>query len=381
MTDDTQLKDILVKRIKATGRITFAAFMEACLYEPGLGYYTSPGRKVGAEGDFYTSISVHAAFGRVIAREVAQMWRCLGLPDLFTLVECGAGNGRLACDIMDYLAERELEMYAGLDLVLVEREPSLQAAQAELLDSHRERLRWLAPEAFGTDGFSFNGCLYSNELIDALPVHRVMMTPEGLREIYVTLGDGGFAEEAGELSEPAIAGHLERIGVTLLPGQQAEVNLAAPVWLAAASRSLQRGFVMTIDYGYPAAELYAPQRKQGTLLCYYRHQVEDDPYIRLGRQDITSHVDFTTLMLRGEELGLQPVWFGEQCRFLLSTGIVEEIEESERSAASEEEKLKLRLGLKKLIMPGGGMGDTFRVLIQSKGVQSPRLLCQRRIGG
>ena len=381
MKDDTQLKDILVKRIKTAGRITFAAFMEACLYEPGLGYYTSPGRKVGAEGDFYTSISVHAAFGRVIGREFAQMWRCMGSPDLFTLVECGAGNGRLACDIMDYLAEREPKMYAGLDLVLVEREPSLQAAQAELLNNHRERLRWLAPEAFGTDGFSFSGCLFSNELIDALPVHRVMMAPEGLREIYVTLGDGGFAEEAGEPSAPAIAGHLERIGVTLLPGQQAEVNLAAPEWLAAAARSLKRGFVLTIDYGYPAAELYAPHRKQGTLLCYYRHQVEDDPYIRLGRQDITSHVDFTTLMRRGEELGLQPVWFGEQCRFLLSAGIVEEIEESERSAASEERKLKLRLALKKLIMPEGGMGDTFRVLIQSKGVESPRLLCQRPIGG
>ena len=138
---------------------------------------------------------------------------------------------------------------------------------------------------------------------------------------------------------------------------------------------------MTIDYGYPAAELYAPQRKQGTLLCYYRHQVEDDPYIRLGKQDITAHVDFTTLMHRGKELGLQPVWFGEQCRFLLSAGIVAEIEESERSTASEEQKLKLRLALKKLIMPEGGMGDTFRVLIQSKDVETPRLLCQRPIGG
>ena len=228
MTDDTQLKDILTERIRTAGRITFAAFMEACLYEPGLGYYTSSGRKVGAEGDFYTSISVHAAFGRVIAREVAQMWRCLGSPGRFTLVECGAGNGRLACDIMDYLAEREQEMYAGLDLVLVEREPSLQAAQAGLLENHRERLRWLAPEAFGANGFSFCGCLYSNELIDALPVHRVIMTSEGLQEIYVALGENGFAEEAGELSSPAIAVHLQRLGITLLPGQQAEVNLAAP---------------------------------------------------------------------------------------------------------------------------------------------------------
>jgi SAM-dependent MidA family methyltransferase len=128
-------------------------------------------------------------------------------------------------------------------------------------------------------------------------------------------------------------------------------------------------------------ELYAPHRTRGTLLCYHRHQIEENPYIRLGKQDITSHVDFTTLMKRGEELGLQSNWFGEQYRFLLSAGIVEEIEEIEQSDASDEHKLKLRLALKKLIMPEGGMGDTFRVLIQSKGVESVQLLCQRRIGG
>jgi SAM-dependent MidA family methyltransferase len=381
MTDDTPLKNILISRIAEQGRITFAAFMEACLYEPGLGYYTSPGRKVGAEGDFYTSISVHAAFGRVIAREIAQMWRCMGTPSGFTLVECGAGNGRLACDIMDYLAECEQGLYDGLTLALVEREPSLEAAQAEQLASHRERVRWLQPEEFYSGGFTFSGCLYSNELIDALPVHRVVMGESGLQEIYVTLKDGEFAEQAGEPSTPAIADYLERIGVTLYPGQQAEINLAAPEWLATASQALEAGFILTVDYGYPAMELYAPHRKQGTLLCYHRHQVEDDPYIRLGSQDITSHVDFTTLMKRGEELGLQAVWFGEQYRFLLSVGIVEEIEAFERSTASEEAKLKLRLALKKLILPEGGMGDTFRVLIQSKGVDNPQLLCQRRIGG
>src|SRR5437016_14645719 len=133
MTENTPLNDIIAARIAEQGPITFAAFMEACLYEPGLGYYTSPGRKVGAEGDFYTSITVHAAFGRVLAREIAQMWRSMGAPDGFSLVECGAGHGRLACDIMDYLAERESEMYRHLTLTLVEREPSLEEAQAELL--------------------------------------------------------------------------------------------------------------------------------------------------------------------------------------------------------------------------------------------------------
>lgn len=381
MTNDTPLHDIIATRIAACGRITFAEFMGACLYEPWLGYYTSPGRKVGAEGDFYTSITVHAAFGRVIAREIAQMWRCMGSPAGFTLVECGAGNGRLACDIIDFLAERESALYAGLKLVLVEKEPSLEEAQREMLAAHADRLAWLSPEEFASGNFTFSGCIYSNELIDALPVHRVVMTADGLRELYVTLKNGEFTEEAGEPSTPEIEEYLERVAVKLHPGQQAEVNLNNPRWLSAASRALLNGFILTIDYGYPAQEMYAPHRISGTLLCYHRHQTGDNPYIRPGLQDITAHVDFTTLMKRGEELGLQSVWFGEQYRFLLSAGIIEEIEAIERSDVSNEEKLRLRLTLKKLIMPDGGMGDTFKVLIQSRGVDSPHLLCQRRIGG
>jgi SAM-dependent MidA family methyltransferase len=381
MTQETLLNDILDQRIARQGRITFADFMAACLYEPGLGYYTSPGRKVGAEGDFYTSISVHAAFGRVIAREISQMWRCMGSPPTFTLIECGAGNGRLACDIMDYLAEREAAMSAGLRMVLVEKEPSLEAAQREMLAAHTERVAWLSPDEFASGRFTFSGCLYSNELIDALPVHRVIMTIDGLQEIYVISKDGQFCEETGPLSTPAIKDYLARIAVELHPGQQAEINLAAPAWLASASKALQVGFILTIDYGFPAVELFAPHRTRGTLLCYHRHQTEENPYIRLGSQDITAHVDFTTLITYGEELGLRPEWFGEQYRFLLSAGIVEEIEDIERSEVTDELKLKLRLALKKLIMPEGGMGDTFRILIQSKEVESAHLLCQRRIGG
>ncbi len=381
MTEKTPLNDIIAARIADQGRITFAEFMAACLYEPGLGYYTSPGRKVGAEGDFYTSITVHAAFGRVIAREIAQMWRTMGTPAGFTLVECGAGNGRLACDIMDFLAEREPEMYSVLRLVLVEQEPSLESAQREMLAAHINRLDWLSPDEFASGSFTFSGCLYSNELVDALPVHRIVMTSAGLRELYVTCTDGEFGEDVGEPSTPELEAYLKRIGVELHPGQQAEINLNAPKWLASASRALRSGFILTIDYGYPASDLYTPRRKLGTLLCYYRHQIEENPFLRPGLQDITAHVDFTTLMQCGEELGLQNNWFGEQYRFLLSAGIIEEIEEIERSPRAEEEKLRLRLTLKKLIMPEGGMGDTFKVLIQSKGVTAPELLCQRRIGG
>ncbi|MBV5341450.1 MAG: SAM-dependent methyltransferase [Deltaproteobacteria bacterium] len=381
MTETTPLNDIIASRIARQGRITFADFMAACLYEPGLGYYTSPGRKVGAEGDFYTSITVHASYGRVVAREIAQMWRNMGSPAGFTLVECGAGNGRLACDIMDFLAEREPVMHQSLRLVLVEQEPSLESAQREMLAVHIDSLSWLSPDEFASGSFTFSGCLYSNELIDALPTHRVVMTSDGLKEVYVTCTNGEYAEEAGEPSTPELEAYLKRVAVELHPGQQAEVNLNAPKWLASAARALQRGFILTIDYGYTAHELYTPLRKLGTLLCYYRHQTEENPYLRLGLQDITSHVDFTTLMEYGEELGLQNAWFGEQYRFLMSAGIIEELEDLERSDVSDEEKLRLRLTLKKLIVPQGGMGDTFRVLIQSKRVTAPRLLCQRRIGG
>ena len=317
MNDDKPLREIITARIRQQGRITFADFMGACLYEPGLGYYTSPGRKVGAEGDFYTSITVHAAFGRVIAREIAQMWRCMGCPPSFTLVECGAGNGRLACDIMDYLSERETGLYDCVTLVLVEKEASLESAQRDMLSAHLDRMTWLSPEGFASNDFSFSGCLYSNELIDALPVHRVIMTSDGLRELYVTLKGEELAEEAGEPSTPGIGAYLQRIAVKLHPGQLAEVNLNGPAWLRAVSKSLRSGFVMTIDYGYPAEELYTPRRKQGTLLCYHRHQTGENPYLRLGLQDITAHVDFTTLMKCGEDLELQNVWFGEQYRFLL----------------------------------------------------------------
>ena len=380
MNKKTQLHDIMVSRIRSAGRITFAEFMAACLYEPGHGYYTSPGRKVGAEGDFYTSITVHAAYGRVIAREICRMWLEMGSPGEFTLVECGAGNGRLAADIMDYIARREPGFYKTVSMVLVEKEPSLGYAQREVLNAHLDHVRWLSPDEFESGSFRFTGCLYSNELMDAMPVHRVAMGEAELRELYVTIRDNELAEELGPLSTPAIADYLRRIGITLHPGQHAEVNLAMVSWLETAAHALERGFLLTVDYGHPAQELYAPSRKHGTLLCYHKHQLEDNPYIRLGRQDITSHVDFTTLSVRGSELGLKPVWFGEQYRFLLSVGIVEEMEEIERSSVSEPEKLKLRLALKKLIMPEGGMGDTFKVLVQSKGLDNPKLLCLRGIG-
>ena len=373
--EHSPLQAIIPNRIRTQGRITFADYMAACLYEPGLGYYTSPGRKVGAEGDFYTSSNVHAIFGRLVAREIVRMDELLGAPERFDLVEVGAGNGRLTRDILDYLGAEAPGLYARLACRLIEAEPTLQAVQKEMLGPHADIAAWHTPAELTSGQLSLTGCLYSNELIDSFPVHLVEMTPGGLKEVYVTLRNGEPAEEFGEPSTPELATYLERLGITLMEGKRAEINLAAPRWLAAVAASMQRGFVLTIDYGYEAVDLFSPARLAGTLLCYHRHRVEESPYVRPGEQDITSHVDFTTLMKVGEEVGLATVWFGEQYRFLMAVGFMEEMMRLESSDVSEEEKLKVRLFMKKLILPEGGMGDTFRVLVQAKGVKTPRLLC------
>lgn len=381
LIDDKALRKIILDRIAERGRIPFADFMETCLYQPGLGYYTSPGKKVGAEGDFYTSSNVHRVFGRLIAREIHRMWQTMGEPGTFEIVEVGAGNGRLAADVMDCLRELDGRFYAAVTCRLIEAEPTLKELQREMLKEHLARVAWSEPANLAAGRLTFTGCLYSNELIDSFPVHLVEMTDEGLREVWVTATDGEeLGEIVAELSTPELNEYLRLLGITLLPGQRAEINLAARPWLKSVAQALDRGFVLTIDYGYPAAELYSPVRKNGTLLCYYRHTIEENPYIRLGRQDMTSHIDFTTLIEAGEEFGLRKTWFGEQYRFLMGTGMLAEIMAMESLATSESERLKNRLILKKLMLPDGGMGDTFKVLIQSKGVADPALLCMRDWG-
>lgn len=375
--DDKALRDILLERIKANGPLTFADFMAACLYEPGLGYYTSPGRKVGAEGDFYTSSNVHSVFGRLIAKEMVRMWQALGKPEDFQIVEAGAGNGRLTADIMDAVAELAPAFYRTVTCRLIEAEPSLAETQAKMLTTHASHLAWSSPAELAAGSLDITGCLLSNELIDALPVHLVEMTGKGLQEVTIAADGDQFCEKLSPVSAPEIEQFLKKHGITLIEGQRAEVRLAADCWLQGVAASLKRGFVLTIDYGYLAPELYGRMRTNGTLLCYYRHQLEENPYIRTGLQDITAHVDFSALIKTGEEAGLHKIWYGEQYRFLLAAGIMEELLALEARPIPEAQRMKDRLALKKLMLPDGGMGDTFKVLIQGKNVADPDLLCLR----
>lgn len=379
--DDKALRDILLARIRAKGSLTFAEFMAACLYEPGLGYYTSAGRRVGAEGDFYTSSNVHSVFGRLIAREIIRMWQSLGEPDNFQIVEAGAGNGRLAADVMDAVAELAPELYCKVTCRLIEAEPSLAVAQAKMLAAHAAHLDWSSPAELSSGILAITGCIFSNELVDALPVHLVEMTGKGLQEVMVAADGDQFCEKLADPSTAAIEQFLVRHGITLVEGQRAEVRLAADGWLQGVAASLERGFVMTIDYGYLAAELYGRMRTNGTLLCYYRHQLEENPYIRVGLQDITTHVDFSALIETGETVGLQKIWYGEQYRLLMAAGMMEEMLALEARPTPEAQRIKDRLALKKLMLPDGGMGDTFKVLIQGKSAGTPELLCLRNWAG
>ena len=217
------------------------------------------------------------------------------------------------------------------------------------------------------------GCFLANEFVDAFPVHRVVVRDGMLQEIYVTEEDGILHEVLGEPSSAEIPRYLAGMEVRLEEGQQAEVNLEASRWYDQVGKVLSRGFLLTIDYGYLAQDLYASDRRSGTLLCYSRHTCSDNPYTHIGRQDMTTHVNFTGLIRKGESLGFHVTGFVPQYRFLLSLGFLDEVERQQERGMSSDESLKQRLTMKHLILPDGGMGDTFKVLIQHKGIDHVRL--------
>jgi SAM-dependent MidA family methyltransferase len=223
------------------------------------------------------------------------------------------------------------------------------------------------------------GCYLSNELVDAFSVHLVEKRAGKLLEVYVDVENGTFQEVLRDPATKELINYLEWVGVELAEGNRAEINLAAPAWIRNVAGLVQRGFVLTIDYGYLASELYAPWRKSGTLMSYYQHTSGENPYIRIGEQDLTAHVDFSALIKAGEESGLQKVFYGDQCKFLLGLGFVDALLAAQAREKEPHHAQALRLTLKNLILPEGGMGEIFKVLIQGKGVVPQNLLCARSL--
>jgi SAM-dependent MidA family methyltransferase len=368
-----RLKKFILSEIQKRGPVPFSQFMEWCLYHPDYGYYRSERMNIGKNGDFYTGPCVHPIFGGLIAKQLYQMAEQLGRKT-FDVVEQGSGRGFLCGDILQWAKRNVPPFYRHLRYYLLENSPSLIREQRERLAEHEKegRVFWMDPETFEEGKNLIEGCFLSNELVDAFPVHQIVFNHGELKEIYVTENHGRLKEEQGKPSDSRIASYFQSMDIALQEGQRAEVNLKALDWMEKVARCLKNGFVLTIDYGHRAEELYSPSRREGTLLCYAHHQTSDNPYERLGEQDITSHVNFTSLIQKGEEVGLRFTGLVPQYRFLIALGLLQEIESLEREMP-EIDALRLRLSLKHLIEPEMGMGEVFKVLIQHKGMAEPEL--------
>ena len=392
MSVPTLAERAIRRRIARHGPITFAEYMDRALYGPG-GYYT----RSGPGSDYYTSPQVHPAFGALLAVQLFQIWSLLDRPAPFFVIEPGAGAGLLGRDIRS--AARHLpEGFAGsLRYVAVDRRPGVR-------DTRDPALTKIAGDARRLPFRKVTGCIISNELLDALPVHRVRMERGTLRELYVGIQsdvadgyEGQFVEVAGDPSTPDLERRLSDLGVNLSDAQTAEICLLLGDWAASVASTLDTGFILTIDYGRSAEDLYDPaQRLHGTLVTYRSHRQTDSPLVDAGRQDITAQVDFTSVRLAGERAGLTTVGNLAQGRFLTRLGLqtirrngpppevggggwitipidpegaLPEIL-SEPFPPQPDDSRDWLTGLTHLARPGG-LGD-FHVLVQAKGVAADR---------
>ncbi|MFM2061916.1 MAG: hypothetical protein RLZZ507_1586 [Cyanobacteriota bacterium] len=387
MDSNPALCQAIASRIAASPqqRITFAEYMDLVLYHPEKGYYASDAVKIGfRSGDFFTSVSLGADFGELLALQFLQIWEILGQPQPFHLVEMGAGQGILASHILNYLKLHHPDFFTALEYIIVEKSPFLKQEQQQRLQEFA--VRWCNLPEIAPN--SIIGCFFSNELVDAFPVHQFTVEAGKLQEIYVTIQEDGendipdpsFIEVVGEASTPQLAEYLQLVGIdisqnTYDDGYRSEINLAALDWLGIVADCLQRGYVLTIDYGYPASRYYHPRRSQGTLQCYYQHRHHNNPYINIGKQDITAHVDFTALEVWGKRYGLNPIGWTQQGLFLMALGLGARIAALSYQQQSISQLLQRREALHQLIDPTG-IGN-FGVLLQSKGLtetQSQRSL-------
>jgi len=364
----TPLAELLAERIRRFGPMTFADYMRECLYHPVQGYYSKAESKRFA--DYYTSVDVHPIFARLLARQFAEMWECLERPAEFTLVEAGAGVGRFAAQVLDFCEAKLPAFYDALKYVAVERSAS-RREQATVKSKQRADATHFTASA-EVPAHLVAGCLFSNELVDALPVHRVVMHGSTLKEVLVGFRNGQFLDVLAPLSTCAISEYFSAQDIGLCEGQHAEAGLEACDWINEIGRRLERGYVLTIDYGHPASDLFDEHHMRGTLLAYKNHRASEEFYASPGEQDLTAHVNFTALESWGGRSGLETAGLTSQTAFLLALGQGNEFADLYDEGQSEAERTKARLQLKTLIHPEG-MGERFQVLIQQKRVSGARL--------
>lgn len=357
----TELERKLIDRLEREGPITFRDFMQTALYDAELGYYNTERLKIGAQGDYYTSSNVHPAFGAVLARAFAE-W-CAGSDEPLTIVEMGPGTGQLAADVLTAMREEHPATFGNMTYVLVEESLAMRKRQRDKLTAFEDRIRWCDLDQL--ERAPVRGIVFSNEFIDALPVHRARQVNGSLEEQYVAAIDPEhLAFIWREPSTKRLDEYVVRVGITLRQGQIVEINLDAVDWLTRMTNALERGLLVTIDYGDTAQQLWTPDRKSGTLRSYYRHRLIDSPLERVGEQDITASVNFTALIEYGRELGFELVSYERQTAFLTRLGLIERIA-SRHDPSESLDDLRERLAVKNLFVPGG-VSDSFRVLIQRR---------------
>jgi SAM-dependent MidA family methyltransferase len=351
-------------RIREAGPLTFREWMSAALYDEREGYYRRRGaERWGRAGDYRTAPERSALFAATFARHFTRLYEELGRPRAFHLLEAGGGAGRFAHGVLKTLRRDAPHVYERLRYLFDETSEDSRRRAADLLAPFAGRVEFRRLSEL--TGRLDHAVVFSNELLDAFPVHRVTVRGGRLRESFVGLDDDGtFIFVEGEPSTPRLAEHFERLGVTLAEGQAAEVNLETAGWLARVSEVLVGGFVLTVDYGDEAAALYgAPHRREGTLRAFRGHRLVEDVLRDPGRQDLTTTVNWTQVIADGERAGLKAVSLERLDAFLLRAGLVEQLELESTRAASDAEIAALRLDAREMILPGG-MASHFQILVQ-----------------
>ncbi|MBV9105114.1 MAG: SAM-dependent methyltransferase [Verrucomicrobia bacterium] len=369
MLGSTPLAALIRERLHHQGPVPFPWFMQQALYHPDLGYYTSTRLRIGREGDYYTNVSVGPLYGQLLGSQVLEMWKTLGSPSQFTIVEEGAEDAVLAVDILSAIQEESIEAAECIRYIILEPIPGKQLRQqARFEPALLAKVKWLRGLA---DLEAVNGAFISNELVDAMPVHLVVYRDDRWSELLVGISGEDFCFVPGKVGSPALAQALDKLPLPVFSPYTTEVNLAALRWIQSVSTKLERGFVLIVDYGFPRAEYYKPERTGGTLSCYSRHRRSYNPLERPGEIDISAHVDFTALAEAAAEAALQVAGYTDQHHFMVGAAesrllALEKTVETEGSAHAR----AAFLGRYRTLMHPGNMGMAFKFLLLTKGIDT-----------
>lgn len=358
------LAERLHERIQREGPISFRDWMAAALYDAEQGYYCGQRQRWGREGDYRTSPERSLLFAATFARYFAKLYVELGSPSQWVMVEVGTGAGEFAEVVLETLRLRSPEVFAATRYVIDELSPHSRAQARGRLVRFGLQVQFAKLESLEV---AAAGIVFSNELLDAFPVHRVAMREGNLQEFFVDVTNAGeFDWKLSDPSNEQLKKYLDANGVELAEGQIVEVNLEIDDWLRSASEKLERGYIITVDYGAEAHELYsAATRPEGTLRSFQKQRFSADTLANPGEQDITSSVNWSQVMQSGEALGFETIEFERQDRFLMKEGLLEELECRVNNTKDEAEKARLRTNAREMILPDG-MAASFQVLVQRK---------------